>query len=247
MLFKRKITSKITKDEAARLVTSSGLHHVAFVMDGNGRWAKKRSMPREAGHPVGAATFKKVIRYCGDIGIDTITVYALSTENLKKRPEVELHQIFDLLEQYIADAAEKNKENNIKVTFIGDTSALGEMLHKKCVDLEELTADNTLKLNIALNYGGRAEIAYAVNRLISEGVESVSEDDISRHIYTAYCGDPDLIVRTGGDFRISNFLLWQSAYSELYFTDCLWPDFGEDEVNCAVKSFAERSRRYGGV
>lgn len=244
MIFKK--GTKVDKSEMCQIVKDCGLKHIAFIMDGNGRWARSRALPREAGHTVGAKTFKKVVRYCGDIGIDTITVYAFSTENWK-RPKGEVDSIMRLLDEYIRDATDSDNENHIRYIFLGDKAALGEALASKCLQLEELTKNNKLTLNIALNYGGRAEIVNAVNRLMAEGKTSVTEDDISANLYTALSPDPDLIVRTAGEIRISNFLLWQSAYSEFYFTDVLWPDFNESEVNSAVIDFASRKRNFGGV
>ena len=229
-----------------QLVSSSGLHHIAFIMDGNGRWAKKRSLPREAGHPQGAANLRRIVRYCGDIGIDTVTVYAFSTENWK-RPEKEVSAIMKLLDSYISDAVTENDENNVRYIFLGDKKGLEDELEKRCLDLERLTENNRLTLNIALNYGGRDEIVHAVNTLISEGKTHLTEDDISSALYTRLSKDPDLIVRTAGELRISNFLLWQGAYSEFYFTDVLWPDFNSRCVDDAVIEFSKRKRRFGGV
>ena len=229
-----------------QLVSSSGLHHIAFIMDGNGRWAKKRSLPREAGHPQGAANLRRIVRYCGDIGIDTVTVYAFSTENWK-RPEKEVSAIMKLLDSYISDAVTENDENNVRYIFLGDKKGLGDELEKRCLDLERLTENNRLTLNIALIYGGRDEIVHAVNTLISEGKTHLTEDDISSALYTRLSKDPDLIVRTAGELRISNFLLWQGAYSEFYFTDVLWPDFNSRCVDDAVIEFSKRKRRFGGV
>lgn len=243
MFFRKKI---VEQTDIKSIVKKSDLHHIAFIMDGNGRWAKKRSLPREAGHPAGAQTFKSVVRHCGDVGIDTVTVYAFSTENWS-RPKTEVDAIMKLLDEYIDTAETGDGENHIKYVFLGDKTALGEELSLKCTELEKLTENNKLLLNIALNYGGRAEIVHAVNELISEGKENISEKDISEHLYTAHCADPDLIVRTAGEVRTSNFLLWQSAYSEYYFTDVLWPDFSDNEVDKAIIAFSKRKRRYGGV
>ncbi len=222
------------------------LSHVAFIMDGNGRWATKRSLPREMGHSAGAQTFKKIVRYCGDIGIKVVTVYAFSTENWG-RPEKEVRSIMNLLDDYIKTAEESNEENNIQYVFLGDKSALAPELRDKANKLEELTKNNKLLLNIALNYGGRAEIVHAVNALMAEGKTKITEEDISSHLYTAHCPDPDLIIRTGCELRLSNFLMWQSAYSELYFTDVLWPDFNESEVDKAINEFYKRTRRFGKI
>lgn len=233
----------INKDIIREIVKQSGLNHIAFIMDGNGRWAKSRGLPREFGHRAGAENFKKVVRYCRDIGIKIVTVYAFSTENIK-RPKREVDAIFKLLMDYIDEARE---EEAVEFRFIGDPWALGEDIGEKAAKLEEDTRGGTHRINIALNYGGRAEIVHAVNRLIAEGKSEITEDDISARIYTSDCPDPDLVVRTGRETRISNFLLWQSAYSEFYFSDAMWPDFSPDDVNAAVRDFAGRSRRWGGL
>ncbi len=246
MIFSKNTRKDAAEVDVTQLVKDTNLRHIAFIMDGNGRWAKKRSLPREAGHPVGAKTFKKVVRYCGDIGIDIVTVYAFSTENWS-RPKSEVDAIMSLLDDYIKDAKNSDDENHIRYVFLGDKEKLGVALRDKCTELEELTKDNKLLLNIALNYGGRAEIVYAVNKMIAEGKTEITEEDISANIYTSHCPDPDLIVRTAGEVRTSNFLLWQSAYSEYYFTDVLWPDFDEGEVDKAVIDFSKRKRRFGGV
>ncbi len=237
MFFKKKQTVA-TVDERLR--------HIAFIMDGNGRWAKKRSMPREFGHVNGAKNFKKVIRYCGDKGVKIITVYAFSTENWK-RPKNEVDAIMKLLSDYIDDAVAMVDENNIQLHFLGDMSIFPPETRAKIANAEEVSKDKTLVLNIALNYGARAEIAHACEVLINEGKTSVSEDDVSNALYTSHCADPDLIVRTGGDLRLSNFLLWQAAYAEFYFTDTLWPDLDEREIDKIIDEFYSRKRRYGGL
>lgn len=234
------------KTEAASLVQLTGLRHIAFIMDGNGRWATRRALPREAGHKTGADTFKKVVRLCGDIGIEAVTVYAFSTENWK-RPAGEVNAIMHLLDSFIKDAEEGNEENNIRYVFLGDKNGLAPVLAEKCTALEKLTANNRLLLNIALNYGGRAEITAAVRKLVLDGRSDVTEADISEALYTAHCPDPDLIVRTAGEYRLSNFLLWQSVYAELYFTDTLWPDFALEDLYQAVLDFSKRKRRYGSI
>lgn len=238
--------SSLTVDDMRKLVADSHLNHIAFIMDGNGRWAKKRALPREAGHGVGTKTFKKTVTLCKDYGISTVTTYAFSTENWK-RPEKEVTEIMRLLDTYIKEAEEDNEKNRIRYIFLGDKEKLGDALREKCEYLEKLTADNSLVLNIALNYGGRDEIVRTVNRLVSQGKTEITEEDISSNLYTRLSPDPDLIVRTGGEYRLSNFLMWQSAYSELYFTDCLWPDYGEDELKKAIVEFSRRQRRFGGV
>ena len=222
------------------------LAHIAFIMDGNGRWAKKRSMPREFGHVNGAKNFKKIIRYCGDIGIKMITVYAFSTENWK-RPQHEVDAIMGLLSDYIDDAVASMNENNIRLVFLGDKSIFPAPLREKIDNVEKISKDKDLLLNIALNYGARAEITHACNALIDAGKKRVTEADVAAALYTAHCPDPDLIVRTGGDVRLSNFLLWQAAYTELYFTDTLWPDLSPHEIDRIVADFYKRKRRFGGL
>ncbi len=229
--------------------TDSGkkkLSHIAFIMDGNGRWAKNRLMPREAGHVRGAKTFTDVAEYCFKGGIDTVTAYAFSTENWS-RPKSEVDAIMSLLEKYIKQGIRDMAEKDAKVKFLGDKAPFSEKLRTLMEELEEDSRNNKHALNIAVNYGGRAEIVSAVNRLAARGVTEFSEELISSEIYTAGQPDPDLIVRTAGELRISNFLMWQSAYSEFYFTDTLWPDMGEKEVDEAVRAYYSRSRRYGGV
>ncbi len=223
------------------------LRHVAFIMDGNGRWATSRNMPREEGHKEGVKAFINAVEYCRKIGIECITVYAFSTENWK-RPKREVDAIMALLEQYLDNFfTDKKAEGLGAVHFIGDLSVLSKSLVAKMKLIEKLTAKRKSVLNIAVNYGSRAELTNAVNKLIAEGKSHIAPEDIDSALYTAGCPDPDLIVRTGGDFRISNFLLWQSAYSELYFTNTLWPDFDAEEIDKAVAEFYSRKRRFGGL
>ena len=219
------------------------LSHIAFIMDGNGRWAKKRSLPRKAGHKQGAVAFENVVRECNKLGIKTVTVYAFSTENWK-RPKEEIDAIIGLLNSYI-DKVDKSKD--IRFIFLGDKSVLDDDLRSKMESLERETLNCSNILNIAFNYGGRAEIVNAFNELIKEGKTEIDEDDISSHLYTRDSNDPDLIVRTANECRISNFLLWQCAYSEFYFTDTLWPDFDKKEIYKAIESFYSRKRNFGGI
>ena len=223
-------------------VRDHSLNHIAFIMDGNGRWAKKRGMPREYGHKVGAEAFQRVVEACDKFGIQCVTVYAFSTENWK-RPKREVDSIMKLLEDYL----DKSCPESISIRIIGDIGALEPKLQEKIIKIQNLTANREKVLNIALNYGSRAEIVNAVNTLISEGRDNITESDITSRLYTANCPELDLIVRTGGDLRISNFLLWQAAYAEFYFTDKLWPDMTEDDVAAAIESFNSRKRRYGGL
>ena len=218
------------------------LKHIAFIMDGNGRWASSRGMPREYGHKNGARVFREITEYCHKIGIKYITVYAFSTENWK-RPKREIDAIMKLLDEYL----DRQRPENASIRFIGDVSVLDEKLFAKIKALENETAGHDCVLNVAMNYGSRAEIVNACNKLIRAGVTEVSEKDVNDALYTGDCPDPDLIVRTGGDLRISNFLLWQAAYSELYFTETLWPDMKAEDVDRAVADFYSRKRRYGGL
>lgn len=224
------------------------LKHIAIIMDGNGRWAQKRGLPREIGHKYGASTFRKIVNYCGKIGLHAVTAYAFSTENWK-RPQKEIHSILSLLRQYIDEIEKTVDQYDAHFRFIGDLSVFDGELVKRIGNLEQQTRDRAFTLNIAFNYGGRSELVRAFQSLLAKGKNggTVTEDDISREMYTADCGDPDLIIRTGGDIRISNFLLWQAAYAELYFTDVLWPDFNEKELDKAIENFYSRKRRYGGV
>lgn len=233
--------------ESERLDLSDGrLRHIAFIMDGNGRWAKMRGMPREYGHKRGAETFRRIGRYCESLGMQCMTVYAFSTENWK-RPEPEVQALIRLLDDYIEEFFREMDAEKIHLRFIGNLSAFPDALREKMERIDRETAHKPFLLNIAVNYGGREEIVHACTELMREGRTQVTEADISAHLYTTGCPDPDLIVRTGGDLRSSNFLLWQSAYAEYYFTDTLWPDYTERDVNEAVYSFLGRKRRFGGV
>lgn len=221
---------------------AEGISHIAFIMDGNGRWAKKRGFPREFGHKHGVDAFKRMVEACDKIGVHCVTVYAFSTENWK-RPKREVDAIMNLLDEYLG----RDCPQNLSIRIIGDISVLEPRLQDKIRKIQDATAGRKNILNIAINYGSRAEIVHACNQLILEGKTSVTENDIISKLYTSDCPDPDLIIRTGGDIRISNFLLWQAAYSELYFTDTLWPDMTEEDLLIAVENFNKRKRRYGGL
>lgn len=224
--------------------------HIAIIMDGNGRWAKKRSLPRSAGHAAGSKNFKEIARYCNKIGLHYLTVYAFSTENWK-RPKDEVDNIMNILRDYLKDA--KNfKDENILVKFIGDISALDDDIIELMRDAEENSADATgLRLNIAVNYGGRDELVWATRQLadmVKAGTllpEEIDEKMISDHLYTAGQPDPDLIIRPSGELRLSNYLIWQSAYAELWFSDILWPDFKARHLEEAIAAFGRRNRRFG--
>lgn len=222
--------------------------HIAIIMDGNGRWAKKRSLPRSAGHVAGAKTFKNIARYCNKIGLKYLTVYAFSTENWK-RPKAEVDAIMNLLRDYLKDA-ENFKSDNIKVRFIGNREPLDDDIKQLMKKDEDGSKDATgLQLNIAINYGGRDEITTAVKKLINDGVlaDDITEQAISDNLYTAGIPDPDFIIRPSGEYRLSNYLIWQSAYAEYWFSDVLWPDFKPHHLEKAIEEFNRRNRRFGGI
>ncbi len=229
-----------------RVIVDEKLRHIAFIMDGNGRWAQKRMMPRTYGHKVGAENFKKIVKYCGDIGIKAVTVYAFSTENWG-RPKNEVETIMNLLSQYLDTCEDEMKIHNIRYKFLGDMSVFLPELREKIAKVEKISENNGLLLNVALNYGSRAELVQAFNRLVQAGKKEISEEDISGALYTSHCPDPDIIVRTGGDIRLSNFLLWQAQYSEFYFTDVLWPELSSADVDEIVREFYRRKRKYGKI
>ena len=226
---------------------SGRLTHIAFIMDGNGRWAKHRGLPREAGHAAGAKNLRKILTACRDRNIQMVTVYAFSTENWR-RPAHEVEEIMRLLSDYLDEILRDRDKNRFRVRILGDLTPLSEELVWKIGDVEEQTAQyEGFTLNIALNYGGRQEILSAVNRLLASGVQEVDEATFSAALYTGGMPDPDLIVRTSGETRVSNFLLWQAAYAEFYFTDTLWPDMTAERLDAAIAAFQQRNRRYGGI
>jgi len=219
--------------------------HLAIIMDGNGRWATKRGLPRTAGHKAGSETFAKTVDACNRLGIQVLTVYAFSTENWQ-REEEEVNGILKLMHTYIVKYMPKLMELNIRLRILGDMSYFDEESRTALTESEKKTENNTgLNLCVALSYGGRNEIKQAVNALIASGVTLVTEDMLSAHMYTGGLPDPDLVIRTGGEKRISNFLLWQSAYAEYYFSDILWPDFNEDCLKEAIAEYGRRKRRFG--
>lgn len=227
--------------------------HIGIIMDGNGRWAKKRGLPRSAGHSAGAANFKAITRYCSSIGIQYLTVYAFSTENWKRPPE-EVKTLMSLFYQYLEDALRDFLNENIKVCFLGDVSVFPPELQRVIKETTEVSRDHTgMVLNVALNYGARAEITRAVQQLaldVKNGKLSPDQIDdamISEHLYTAGQPDPDLIIRPSGEYRISNFLLWQSAYAEYIIMDILWPDFRPKDLEKALDEYSNRNRRFGGI
>ena len=227
--------------------------HVAIILDGNGRWAKKRMMPRTYGHKKGADNIEPVCRWADDLGIEYLTVYAFSTENWS-RPDSEVKALMNLLRTYMKTSLAKCARNNVRIRVIGDKSRLDSDLQASIANLEKETASNTgIGFQIAINYGSRDEIIRAVRKASQKvkdselNPEDITEDMISDELDTAGIPDPDLLIRTGGEQRISNFLLWQTAYSELYFCDAAWPDFNKAELEKAVDAFNNRERRYGGL
>lgn len=222
--------------------------HIGIIMDGNGRWAKKRMLPRTAGHIQGAKAFKKCTRYCMKLGLECVTYYAFSTENWK-RPKEEVDAIMKLFSQYLDEASEMTEEN-VRLVFLGDPEPLSEELKRKIKYVTESSANNTgLTCCIAINYGGRDDIVHAVKSIVNEKIpaEEITESLITERLYTAGLPEVDLIIRPSGEQRLSNFLIWQAAYAEYVFMDVLWPDFSEKDLDYAISEFAKRNRRFGGV
>ena len=227
--------------------------HVAIIMDGNGRWAKKRGLPRTAGHAAGAENFRTIATYCKDIGLEYLTVYAFSTENWK-RPAEEVSAIMGLLKKYLLEAIGRMERDRVKMRFFGDLTPLTPELRELCRRTEEISTHyEGCQVNVCLNYGGRDEIlraARAFARDCARGEklpEELTEAELGAYLFSAGVPDPDLVIRPSGEIRISNFLLWQSAYAEFYFTDVLWPDFTKEELHKALAAYQGRSRRFGGV
>ena len=226
--------------------------HIGFIMDGNGRWAQKRGLPRKMGHREGAETFRKIARYCKKIGIKYITFYAFSTENWK-RPKDEVGELMRLFNNYL-DEVKKYTEENTRLIFLGDKSAFGSEMAEKMNELERSSRDfDDMTLMLAMNYGGRDDILHAAKQIaVMYGNKEIKSEDIdeglfSGLLYTKGVPDVDLVIRPSGEKRISNFLIWQSAYAEYYFTDTLWPDFTTGDLDKALNDYASRSRRFGGV
>lgn len=227
--------------------------HVAIIMDGNGRWARRRAMPRFFGHRQGVKALKTAVRYASKRGIATLTVYAFSTENWQ-RPKEEVDFLMDLMYKTFVQEIEELQREGVRIRLVGDRTTLPEEILKIWDNAEALTKENRgLNLNVAFNYGGRKEITNVVRELAEEvatgkiSTTEITEEEISKRLYTWPSPDPDLIIRTGGELRISNFLLWQGAYSEIYVTDTLWPDFGEREFEQALQDYLGRERRFGQV
>jgi len=226
--------------------------HIAIIMDGNGRWAKQRGLPRTAGHAAGGETFRRIANYCRTLGVKYLTVYAFSTENWK-RSEEEVAGIMRLLGKYLQEALADMEKNRVRFRFFGDLSKLSHQLQKLCTDAENRSSEFDVQVNFCLNYGGRDELVRASRAFAADVAagkyhpEDLSEELLSKYLYSADVPDPELIIRPSGEKRISNFLLWQSAYSEFVFMNVLWPDFGPDDLDEAIAEYHQRNRRFGGT
>ena len=226
--------------------------HIAIILDGNGRWARRRGLPRTAGHAAGSENFRKIATYCKNIGVEYLTVYAFSTENWK-RPEDEVKTIMRLLRRYLNEALDTMERDKIRMKIFGDVAGLPQELQELVQKTDEISKHyEGFQANICLNYGGRDEIVHAARRYAEDYAAGkaqgrLSEEQFGGYLYSAGIPDPDLLIRPGGEQRISNFLLWQCAYAEFYFSDVLWPDFGTDELDKAIEAFRRRDRRYGNV
>ena len=222
--------------------------HIAIIMDGNGRWAKKRGLPRTAGHSAGAEAFRRIANYCRTLGVEYLTVYAFSTENWKRSQE-EVGGIMLLLRRYLEEAIRDMTKNRVRFRFFGDLSKLSPQLQKLCYDAENQSAEYDVQVNFCLNYGGRDEIVRAARAFATQVAEGKRkpEELFSSYLYSAGVPDPELIIRPSGELRTSNFLPWQSAYSEYVFMDVLWPDFGPQDLDKAIDEYHRRNRRFGGA
>ena len=227
--------------------------HIAVILDGNGRWAQRRGLPRTAGHKAGAETFRTIATYCRDIGLEYLTVYAFSTENWK-RPKEEVETIMVLLKRYLLEAIDTMERDNVRLRFLGDMQALSQELRDLVEQCNAISGRLTgCQCNICINYGGRAEIAQGARSFAEDcaaGVvkpDDLTEEAFEKYLYSAGMPSPELLIRPGGEQRLSNFLLWQCAYAEFYFTDVLWPDFSKEELHRAIAAYQHRNRRFGGV
>lgn len=242
------------KKNTARQVDKTNLpRHVAIIMDGNGRWAKKRGLPRSAGHKAGAEMFRRIGTYCKNLGIDYLTVYAFSTENWKRPPE-EVDAIMKLLEQYLHECIDTMEKDHNRLRFLGDLSILSPTLRALIDETNAISARiDGFQANICLNYGGRDEIIHAAKAYAKDCadgnavIDALTEEKFADYLYSRGLPDPELLIRPGGELRVSNFLLWQCAYSEIYVTDTLWPDFDETEFDKALIAYQKRDRRFGGL
>ena len=232
-------------EDIKKIVEECELKHIAVIMDGNRRWAKERNLPSMVGHKKGVDALKTTMRACDDFGIKYLTVYAFSTENWNRKPE-EVNFLMDLLAQTLKNELKEMDENNVVISFIGDTTKLSDKLQKILENAVETTKDNTgVNLQIAFNYGSRDEIVHAVKNIVDEGITDITEEVISKHLYTKNIPDPDLLIRTGGEMRVSNYLLWQIAYSEFIVIPEFWPEFDKEKLAECVLEYKRRNRRFG--
>ena len=232
-------------EDIKKIVEECDLKHIAIIMDGNRRWAKERNLPSAVGHKKGVDALKATMRAFDDFGIKYLTVYAFSTENWNRKPE-EVNFLMDLLAQTLKNELQEMNENNVVISFIGDTTKLSDKLQEILKNAVETTKNNTgVNLQIAFNYGSRDEIVHAVKNIINEGIKEITEETISKHLYTSDIPDPDLLIRTGGEMRISNYLLWQIAYSEFIVIPEFWPEFNKEKLAECVLEYKRRNRRFG--
>ena len=241
------MAAKIKENEAGKQIP----RHIAIILDGNGRWAKKRALPRKAGHLAGSETFRSIATYCKEIGVEYLMVYAFSTENWK-RPEDEVKGIMKLLDKYLHEAIRDMQKKQIRLKVFGDVSRLSPSLRELIARTDEISQGiEGFQANVCINYGGRAEIVRAAQRYAQDYAQGkageLTEESFSDYMYSAGIPDPDLLIRPGGEYRLSNFLLWQCAYSEFYYTDVLWPDFTPEDLDKAIEEYNHRDRRFGGV
>lgn len=232
-------------EDIKKIVNECNLKHIAVIMDGNRRWAKEKKLPSAVGHKKGVDALKRTMKACDDFGIKYLTVYAFSTENWNRNPE-EVNFLMDLLAQTLKNELKEMHENNVVISFIGDTTKLSDKLQRILNNAVETTKNNTgVNLQIAFNYGSRDEIVHAVNKIIENGEKEVTEEIISKYLYTVNIPDPDLLIRTGGEMRVSNYLLWQIAYSEFIVIKEYWPDFDKEKLADCINEYARRNRRFG--
>jgi undecaprenyl diphosphate synthase len=242
-----KFFSKI-KPKDIKLEMDNIPKHIGIIMDGNGRWAKKRGLPRSLGHKAGVEAIREIVKECSKLGVKYLTIYAFSTENWK-RPVDEVNALMNLLADYLKKEFDELDRNNVIINYIGDITMLPKVCQDELMDSNRKTKSNTgLTLNLALNYGGRREIIDAVKKIAAEkSFDKITEDNFNEYLYTKGMPDPDLIIRPSGELRLSNFLIWQSAYSELWFSDINWPDFKKGDLHKAISDYQKRDRRYGGI
>lgn len=221
--------------------------HIAIIMDGNGRWAKKRGLPRTMGHKAGVEAIRGVVKECNKLGVKYLTLYAFSTENWI-RPQEEVNALMNLLVEYLKNEFEELNNNNVVINHIGDISKLPKKCQDELINAYNKTKNNTgVVLNLALNYGGRTEIISAVNKILKSNIKSITEEEFNKYLYTVNMPDPDIIIRPSGEQRLSNFMLWQCAYSEFWYADICWPDFKAKDLHKAIYDYQKRDRRFGGI